>query len=126
MVLRKTSAHRTLAVYSLINAALMALVMAPLGWLSVGAMFASFFFMSIIFPTIFSLGIHGLGEHTKQASSFIVMAIVGGALMPFPTGWIADNVSMAFGFVVPLVCFAVVLAYAMSWERLERKSRGIG
>jgi FHS family L-fucose permease-like MFS transporter len=123
MALRSMSPTKVLALYSLINVGLMALVMAPLGWISVGALFLSFFFMSIMFPTIFSLGIHGLGENTKKASAYIVMAIVGGALLPFATGWIADQVSMAVGFVVPLVCFAGVMVYALSWEKLERRSR---
>jgi MFS transporter, FHS family, L-fucose permease len=122
-VLRTASPQRTLAIYGLINAGLMALVMAPLGWISVAALFGSFFFMSIMFPTIFSLGIHGLGEHTKRASAYIVMAIVGGALLPFPTGWIADTWSMALAFAIPLLCFLVVFWYALSWERLERRSR---
>ena len=121
--LRTFSPQRTLALYGIINVLLMAMVMAPLGWMSVAALFGSFFFMSIMFPTIFSLGVHGLGEHTKKASAYIVMSIVGGALLPFPTGWIADQTSMAMGFAVPLVCFAVVFWYALSWERLERRSR---
>jgi FHS family L-fucose permease-like MFS transporter len=94
-------------------------VMLPLGWLSVAALFASFFTMSIMFPTIFALGIHGLGEHTKKASAYIVMAIVGGAIMPLLMGWIADQASMRAGFAVPLACFAGVFAYALLWKRLS-------
>jgi FHS family L-fucose permease-like MFS transporter len=96
--------------------------MAPLGWISLGGLFLSFFFMSIMFPTIFSLGIHGLGDQTKRASAFIVMSIVGGALLPFPTGWIADRFSMSIGFVVPLLCFVGVLIYALRWDRLHQSA----
>ena len=60
-------------------------------------MFASFFFMSVGFPTIFALGIRGLGEHTKLASSLIVMSIVGGAIAPPFMGHIADHHSMRTG-----------------------------
>jgi FHS family L-fucose permease-like MFS transporter len=123
-VVRNLGPQRTLAFYATINALLMGAIVLRIGWLSVGALFLSFFFMSIMFPTIFSLGIHGLGEHTKRGSAYIVMAIGGGGVFPFLNGWISQHVNMAAGFVVPLVCFAVVLWYAMSWERLERASRG--
>jgi FHS family L-fucose permease-like MFS transporter len=123
MALRTFSANKTLAVYGFINTVLMALVVARLGWLSVGALFLSNFFMSIMFPTIFSLGIRGLGEDTKQASSFIVMSIGGGAIFPVLNGWISGHFSMAVGFVVPLICFAVVAFYGAYWERLFQRSR---
>jgi len=101
----------------------MALVVLRLGWLSVGALFASNFFMSIMFPTIFSLGIRGLGDDTKKGSSYIVMSIGGGAVFPLLNGWISQHFSMAVGFVVPLLCFAVVAAYGSAWERLYARSK---
>jgi FHS family L-fucose permease-like MFS transporter len=122
MALRSFSPHRTLAAYGFINTVLMALVVLRLGWLSVGALFASNFFMSIMFPTIFSLGIRGLGDDTKKASSYIVMSIGGGAVFPLLNGWISQHFSMAVGFVVPLICFAVVAAYGSVWERLYARS----
>jgi len=75
-------AHTTLAIYGFCNVIMMLLIVLSLGWFSVAGLFLSFFFMSIMYPTIFALGIRGLGEHTKLGSSLIVMAIVGGALMP--------------------------------------------
>ena len=84
------------------------------------AMFASFFFMSIGFPTIFALGIRGLGEHTKLGSSLIVMSIVGGAISPPFVGHIADLHSMRIGFVVPLVCFVFVALYGFTWSKFYR------
>ena len=125
MALRKRKAHSTLAVYAIINTVLMLVVLLPLGWLSVAAIFACNFFMSIMFPTIFSLGLHGLGEETKRASSYIVMSIVGGAVIPPLLGWIADEFGMRIGFAVPLVCFAGVFFYAASWEKLEARSRAL-
>jgi len=111
-------AERTLALFAAVNVVVMGLVMAPLGWISVGALFASFFFMSIMFPTIFALGIQGLGPQTKKASAFIVMAIVGGAIMPMLMGWFADVASMRVAFVVPLLCFSGIAAYGELWPRL--------
>ena len=111
-------AEKTLTLFAAVNVAVMGLVMAPLGWISVGALFASFFFMSIMFPTIFALGIQGLGPQTKKASAFIVMAIVGGAIMPMLMGWFADLASMRVAFVVPLFCFVGIAAYGGLWTRL--------
>ena len=115
-------AERTLTLFAAVNVVVMGLVMAPLGWISVGALFASFFFMSIMFPTIFALGIQGLGPQIKKASAFIVMAIVGGAIMPMLMGWFADVASMRVAFVVPLFCFAGIAAYGGLWPRLAAAS----
>ena len=117
-------AHTTLAIYGFCNAVMMLLVVLPLGWVSVAGLFVSFFFMSIMYPTIFALGIRGLGDHTKMASSLIVMAIVGGALMPLLMGWLADTFSMRVGFAMPLFCFAFVSFYAAIWPALERLDTG--
>jgi FHS family L-fucose permease-like MFS transporter len=124
MALRVFRPQNTLAIYALLNVVMMALVVARLGWLSVAALFASNLFMSIMFPTIFSLGLTGLGEQTKKASSFIVMSIGGGAIVPPVNGWISTHYGLSTGFVAPLICFAAVAAYALSWERLEQRSRG--
>lgn len=118
LALRAFRPQTTLAIYGAINVGAMLLVMAPFGWASVAALFVSFFFMSIMFPTIFALGIHGLGAETKRAAPFIVMAIVGGAVVPMVMGSIADHSSMRASFAVPLACFAGVAAYGIAWERL--------
>jgi MFS transporter, FHS family, L-fucose permease len=109
--------ERVLAAYSAINVVLVAVAMGG-GKVGMYAMFASFFFMSVGFPTIFALGIRGVGEHTKFGSSLIVMSIVGGALAPPFMGRIADLHSMRIGFVVPLVCFVLVALYGYAWPRL--------
>jgi FHS family L-fucose permease-like MFS transporter len=72
------------------------------------------FFMSIMFPTIFALGVKDLGEHTKLGSSFIIMAIVGGAVVPPVMGLIADNVGIQQTFYVPFICFLFVVYYGLS------------
>ncbi|HEY0256893.1 MAG TPA: hypothetical protein VGC39_05585, partial [Candidatus Methylacidiphilales bacterium] len=107
-----------------LNSVMMLLIILRLGWVSVAALFLSCFFMSIMYPTIFALGIRGLGEHTKLGSSLIVMAIVGGAIMPFLMGYLADTYAMRFGFIMPLICFVYVTFYAAFWPALERLDSG--
>jgi len=75
--------------------------------------------MSIMFPTIFALGIFGLGNKAKGASAYIVMAIVGGALLPKLMGAVADNYDMSRGFIVPLVCFIGIAFYGYLWPKLS-------
>lgn len=110
-IMRKVAPNTLLAAYAVINIALCAVVMAGLGITSVVALIAIFFFMSIMFPTIFALGVKDLGARTKEGSSFIIMSIVGGAVMPYVMGSIADSASTAIAFIVPLICFVVVLFY---------------
>lgn len=76
---------------------------------------------SIMFPTIFSLSLRHVGVHAKQASSYLVMSIVGGAIAPVLMGFIADEDSMAAGFIVPLACFAEILWFATRYRKLARK-----
>ena len=116
-ILRYTTPHITLGVYGLVNVLLMFTVFLGLGWVSVAALVLSFFFMSIMYPTHFALAIRGLGERTKLAASFMVTAIVGGALMPVLMGWMADKWSMRVGFLMPLICFCGVMLYGFFWRR---------
>jgi FHS family L-fucose permease-like MFS transporter len=75
--------------------------------------------MSIMFPTIFALGIFGLGARAKKASAFIVMAIMGGAVLPKLMGYVAVVFDMSRGFIVPMVCFAFVAFYGFNWPKLS-------
>ena len=119
--LRLFKAHMMLAFYAVSSVLMMVLIMFPLGWWSVAGLFLSFFFMSIMYPTIFALGIHGLGEQTKRGASFIVMAIVGGAIMPMFMGWLADQWGMRIGFLMPLICFCFIAIYGLLWKKLESR-----
>ncbi|MGX5817445.1 L-fucose:H+ symporter permease [Chitinophaga lutea] len=110
-LMRKVAANTLLTWYALINILLCALVMSGKGAVSVYGLIAIFFFMSIMFPTIFALGVKDLGRHTKEGSSFIIMSIAGGAFVPYVMGLVADAQSTAFSFIVPLICFVVVLYY---------------
>ena len=117
-VISQFKPHLVLAAYAAINVLLTAVCMGG-GKLGLYAMFGTFFFMSVMFPTIFALGIRGLGDYTKLGSSLIVMSIVGGAIAAPFMGHIADTHSMRTGFMVPLVCFAVIALYGLVWQKLE-------
>ena len=127
-LLKKFSAHKILGLYGILNVVCCLLVLANLGWISVFSVFASYFFMSIMFPTIFALGIFGLGDKTKKASGFIVMAIMGGALLPKLMGKIADDSNLCHAFVVPAACFAFVAFYALTWPKWAKADslHGVG
>ena len=118
-LLRRFSAHKILGLYALANVALTLLVFCKLGWLSAACVFLIYFFMSIMFPTIFALGIFGLGARAKKASAFIVMAIMGGAILPKLMGYVADRYDMSRGFIVPMFCFAFVAFYGFNWPKFS-------
>ena len=120
IVISQCKPHLVLAAYAAINVVLAAVCMGG-GKLGLFALFGTFFFMSIMFPTIFALGIRGLGDHTKLGSSLIVMSIVGGAIAPPYMGHIADVHSMRLGMVVPLVCFVLIALYGLVWQKLEAR-----
>jgi FHS family L-fucose permease-like MFS transporter len=119
-LLRKFAAHKILSLYGLMNVAVTLVVFLKLGWISVACVFLTYFFMSIMFPTIFALGIFGLGARAKKASAFIVMAIMGGAILPKLMGYVADKFDMSRGFIVPMFCFAFVAFYGYNWPRFSR------
>lgn len=106
---------RLLAIYSIAAILLCFMAIYLQGNLVVFALGALGFFLSIMFPTIFSLGIQGLGQHTKAGSSLIVMAIIGGGIFPVIMGNVIDRAgdNIQPGYYVPLVCFVVVLLFAL-------------
>ena len=110
-LMRTISPPRLLTTYALVNILLCVLVIMGRGWLSIYSLMAIFFFESIMFPTIFALGVKDLGHYTKKGSSFIIMSIVGGALMPYVMGNFAVRYSTAISYSVPLLCFIVVAWY---------------
>jgi FHS family L-fucose permease-like MFS transporter len=84
------------------------------GDLGLHALMATSFFMSIQFPTIFTTSLRGLGAHTKSGSSFLVMAVVGGAVVPPIMGLVSDASSINVAMLVPAICFAVVCLFGLS------------
>ena len=99
--------------YSVINVLLVAIGVVAPGWLGVWTILLSSFFMSLMFPTIFALGLKGLGPNTKLGGSLLVMAIVGGAIFPLLMGLISDRAhSLALGYSVPLAAYLYIALYS--------------
>lgn len=104
--------------YALINVLLCALAVAVPNSLGMWALVATSFFMSLMFPTIFALSVKDLGAHSKAGSSLVIMAIIGGAALTALMGFVSDISSIHTAVIVPLVCFAVIAAYARRCSRL--------
>ncbi len=117
-LMRRIAPNVLLTVYAVIGVLLSIVVVAGVGRLSVYSLMGVFFFMSIMFPTIFALGVKDLGHHTKKASSYIIMSIAGGAVMPYVMGVVAENYSTAMAYSVPAVCFAIVAWYGWKGYRV--------
>jgi FHS family L-fucose permease-like MFS transporter len=111
-LMRYIRPSRMLAVYGILNALLMLVAVTRPGLIGAWGVVASGFFLSIMYPTIFALGLKGLGRNTKLGGSLLVMAIVGGAIFPPIMGLIARNTgSIALGYLVPMVGFCGVAIY---------------
>ncbi|MRX46922.1 L-fucose:H+ symporter permease [Pedobacter sp. HX-22-1] len=102
-----------LAIYSIANVILLIMAINFGNMLSIYALIGVEFFMSIMFPTIFSLSLDGLGEEKKIGSSLLVMAIAGGAFFPLIMGKISDMVNIQIAYIVPLFCFLIVFLFAI-------------
>ena len=114
--------ERLMTLFALGASVATALIVATGGTLGLGAFFVVYLCESIMFPTIFALALRYVGPHTKRASSYLIMTIVGGAVAPLLMGGIADSTgNIALGFVVPLVCYLVILAYSARYGKLARR-----
>jgi len=111
---------KLLSLYAFVNVLLLTIALTAKGYTAVYAVMASPFFMSIMFPTIFALGIKELGEETKLAAAFLVMSIIGGGLAPVVMGFISDRTgSMQTAYIVPLFCFLFVLYYGLRGYKIK-------
>jgi MFS transporter, FHS family, L-fucose permease len=110
-LMRRVAPSTLLTLYAVINIALCAIVALAAGPVAIAALIAIFFFMSIMFPTIFALGVARLGAQTKSGAAYLVMSIVGGAIAPYFMGMIADARGTAAAYWVPGACFAIVAWY---------------
>jgi FHS family L-fucose permease-like MFS transporter len=115
-------AERLLAIYAVASMALCMVAMISHGTVALFAVIGIAFFMSIMFPTIFSLGIKDLGKDTKFGSSLIIMSIVGGALLPPAMGYITDLADIQVGYIVPLICFAVVFLFGVTGHKVVKRA----
>lgn len=119
MLMKVIAPVKLLAIYSFINMALIGLAVLLHGKLPVYALLGVDFFMSIMFPTIFSLSIRGLGKKTKEGSALVIMAIVGGAVCAYILGIVADISNIQWAYMVPGFCFLYIFVYA--WRRIKTK-----
>ncbi len=111
-VMSKIAAERVLLFCAIMTVIGAALITANIGALSKAGLFACYAFEAIMFPTIFSICIRGLGSSTKIASSFLMMTPLGGAVGTLSMGFMADVTSMSTAFLIPLAGYAVVLIYS--------------
>jgi FHS family L-fucose permease-like MFS transporter len=112
-----------MGLYGIANVLLVLVGILVPGWIGIWAIFLTSFFMSLMFPTIFGLGLRGLGPNTKLGGSLLVMAIIGGALFTPIMGLIAEATkSMADAMIVPLVCYVLIAAFAFLAPRLQPRS----
>lgn len=123
-LMRFVAPPRLLAIYSVVCVSLLIIAVLTKGMVSVYCLVGVQFFMSIMFPTIFALSIRGLGEKTKIGSSLVIMAIVGGAIFPVIMGQVSDVSSIQTAYVVPAVCFLVVLYFAVKNNSIKTVTLG--
>ena len=115
-----------MGLYSIINVALVSVGILLPGWIGLWSIFLTSFFMSLMFPTIFALGLKGLGPNTKIGGSLIVMAIAGGAVFTPVMGLVAERTrSMALAMIVPLICYVFIAYYGFLGSRLRPGVPGV-
>jgi FHS family L-fucose permease-like MFS transporter len=117
LLMSRVNPAQLLASFSAINVALCLVAVVSGGYVGLTALIASSFFMSIMFPTIFSMSLRGLGIYTKSGSSFLVMAIIGGAVFTAAMGYISRESTINVAYVVPAACFAIVFLFAWKSRR---------
>ena len=113
-IMQRVAPNRLLLNYAIANVALLTVAMTASGWVAIWALWSTTLFMSIMWPTVFALGVRDLGHLTKLGSSFMIMAIAGGAVFPPIMGYVADLSNIQISLLVPLVGFIMVMHYA-SW-----------
>jgi FHS family L-fucose permease-like MFS transporter len=116
-LLRRFEPRVLLCLFALAAVALLATTIATTGAAAMWSVIAIGLFNSIMFPTIFTLGIEGLGPLTSKASSLLVMAIVGGAIIPYVQGLFADRIGVQGAYVLPVMCYLYIAWYALRGSR---------
>ena len=123
-LLQRIDPRRLLGIFAAVAASLVLVTMLTHGYAAVASVVAIGLFNSIMFPNIFTLGIEGLGPLTGRASSLLVMAIVGGAIVPLAQGVLADAFGVHHAFILPLLCYLYIVFYALNGSRREASVRG--
>jgi FHS family L-fucose permease-like MFS transporter len=117
----KGNPARMLLIFSLLGIVALTIGMLGSGMLSVYAFISVGLFCSTLWPCIFALAISGLGKHTSQGSSFLIMMIMGGGIMSYLQGYVADLSSINFSFIIGIVCFSYLAFYAWSVKNILKK-----
>jgi len=118
-LLTRIDPRKLLGVFALAAAAMLLATMLSSGDMAKWTVVSIGLFNSIMFPTIFALGIERLGPMTGKASSLLIMAIVGGAIIPVAMGWLADRYGLQHAFLLPMLCYGYILYYALRGSRVE-------
>src|SRR5271165_6663215 len=116
-LLQKMKTGRLLGICAVCAAALVAISMLTTGHVAMYSIILVGFFNSIMFPSIFTLGVAELGPLTGDGSGIMIMAIVGGAIIPLAQGWIADKIGIHHAFFLPVICYLYILFYALSGSK---------
>jgi MFS transporter, FHS family, L-fucose permease len=121
-LMQKIRPHTLLAWYAIINLLLCLIAIFASGIITVYAVIGICFFMSVMFPTIFALGINKLGADTEYGSSLIIMSIVGGAILPRIFGYISDATgNIQYGYIVPFCCFVVIALFGYKGHQVTNE-----
>ena len=121
-VMRKVSPGKALAFNAACSIALILVAVFGSGMVAMWAILAVGLCNSIMFPTIFSMALHKLGSLTGQGSGILCMAIVGGALVPFAQGFLADTVGLQLSFLAPAACYLFILYFGLKYAKLYQQS----
>lgn len=124
-VMRYVSPGKTLAFNAIVVIALVLVAIFSHGHVAMWALISVGLFNSIMFPTIFSMALNKLGVLTGQGSGILCMAIVGGAIVPFAQGFLADNVSLQLSFLIPAACYTFILYYGLKYAGMYKEDGAV-
>jgi FHS family L-fucose permease-like MFS transporter len=112
-ILAKFKPRYVLALNAFLVTTLLLIAIVFAGKVAMWALLLIGLFNSIMFPTIFTLAIEGLGKRTSEGAGVLCMAIVGGAIIPLIQGWFADYVGILYSFLIPIVCYLYIVFYGL-------------
>lgn len=119
IVMRKIAAGKALCFNATMAVLLILVTVLSSGTVAMVAILLVGFCNSIMFPTIFSLALQGLGKHTSQASGILCLAIVGGAIVPLAQGMLADNIGVQLSYLLPIICYVFIAYYGISGSKIK-------
>src|SRR5437660_6895773 len=123
-LLQKMSTGRLPGICAICASALVAVSVLTTGDIAMWSIIAVGFFNSIMFPSIFTLGVAELGPLTGDGSGIMIMAIVGGAIIPVAQGWVADHIGIHHAFFLPVICYLYILFFALSGSKPNSQRYG--